>query len=93
MNGALFFLVTHSFVNAVMFRLKRLRQPKYLAGAVMGGLYFYFYFFRFLFHGGRPRSDAPTMPVGDLGVEIGALISTPRSPIGSDGPSLRGRPP
>ena len=74
MNGALIFLVTRSFANAVMFRLKRLRQPKYLAGAVMGGLYFYFYFFRFLFHGGRPHSDGPTMPIGDLGVEIGALI-------------------
>ena len=44
MRGALVFLVTRSFVNVVIFRVKRLRQPKYLAGAVMGGLYFYFTF-------------------------------------------------
>ena len=74
MRGALVFLVTRSFVNVVIFRVKRLRQPKYLAGAVMGGLYFYFYFFRFLFQGGRPRSDGPPMPSGDIGVKIGALV-------------------
>ncbi len=51
MNGpgnALGYLVTRSFVNGVLFRLRRLRQPKYLFGAVLGAAYFYFYFGGFL---------------------------------------------
>ena len=32
-------------------RAKRLRQPKYLIGAIIGSAYFYFYFYRFLFRG------------------------------------------
>ena len=30
-------------------RIKRLKQPKYLVGGIVGGLYFYWYFFRTLF--------------------------------------------
>jgi ABC-2 type transport system permease protein len=49
MTGALFFLHYHSLKNRTLVRLRRLRQPKYLVGAIVGGLYFYFYFFRYLF--------------------------------------------
>ena len=73
MNGALVFLVSRSFVNAVAFRLKRLRQPKYLAGAVIGGLYFYFYFFRLVIGGGRAANGGPAIPIGDLGADFAAL--------------------
>jgi hypothetical protein len=52
MISALFYLQYHSFRNRLIARFKRLKQPKYLAGAVVGGIYFYFYFFRYLF--GRP---------------------------------------
>ena len=34
--NALGYLVTRSFVNGVLFRLRRLRKPKYLLGAILG---------------------------------------------------------
>lgn len=43
---AFVFLQTMSIRNLVMHRLKRLRQPKYLFGAIAGIGYFYFIFFR-----------------------------------------------
>ena len=55
MISALFYLQFHSVKNRLLMRFKRLKQPKYLAGAIVGGLYFYFYFFRWLL-GGRVRS-------------------------------------
>jgi hypothetical protein len=52
MIAALFYLQFHSIKNRTLRRIKRLKQPKYLAFAVVGGLYFYFYFYRWLFVGG-----------------------------------------
>ena len=48
MNSALIFLLSRSLANFIVFRIKRLRKPKYLFSALMGGAYFYFYFFRIL---------------------------------------------
>ena len=56
MIAALLYLQFQSFKNRSWQRLRRLKRPKYLAGAIVGGLYFYFYFFRWLFLGG---SSAP----------------------------------
>ena len=67
MNGALWFLLTRSLWNGVVFRLKRLRQPKYAIGALLGGAYFYFYFYRFLFRG---DFDAPRAPLRDVDLGI-----------------------
>jgi ABC-2 type transport system permease protein len=53
MIAALFYLQWQSFRNRLVSRFKRLKQPKYLFGAIVGGLYLYFYFFRFLFGGYR----------------------------------------
>jgi hypothetical protein len=61
MNRALYYLFTRSFWNSIVVRVKRLRQPKYLIGALIGGAYFYLYFYRFLFRGdfrGAPKSLA-----------------------------------
>jgi ABC-2 type transport system permease protein len=59
MISALFYLQYHSVRNRLVSRFKRLKQPKYLVGAIVGGLYFYFYFFRYLFHGfgGPPAAN------------------------------------
>jgi len=59
MISALLYLQYHTFRNRLVSRFKRLKQPKYLIGAVVGGLYFYFYFFRYLFRGfgGRPAMN------------------------------------
>jgi hypothetical protein len=43
---ALFYLQFFTVWNRTLTRIKRLRQPKYLLFAVVGGVYFYFYFFR-----------------------------------------------
>ena len=48
MIQAFVFLLSRSFVNRTKARLKRLKQPKYLVGALFGLLYLYGYFFRFL---------------------------------------------
>lgn len=56
MIHAFVFLISRSFINRTKARLKRLKQPKYLVGALFGLLYLYGYFFRFLFGGGRARA-------------------------------------
>jgi ABC-2 type transport system permease protein len=55
MFTTLLYLQWHLFRNRLASRLKRLKQPKYLIGAVVGGLYFYFYFIRFLIFPPGPR--------------------------------------
>ncbi len=50
MTGALLYLQYQSVKNRTVMRIKRLRQPKYLVGFLVGALYLYFYLFRFLFH-------------------------------------------
>jgi hypothetical protein len=44
--GALAYYKFHSWRNRLVTRLRRLRRPKYLAGAIVGGIYFYFYLIR-----------------------------------------------
>jgi hypothetical protein len=51
MIAALFYLQYHSFRNRLVSRFKRLKQPKYLVGAIVGGFYFYGYFYRYIFQG------------------------------------------
>ncbi len=77
MISALFYLQYHSFLNRQRARLRRLKQPKYLAGAIVGGLYFYFYFFRYLF---SQRGHGAGIGLGlggqnpALFEEVGALV-------------------
>ena len=46
MLSALLYLRLTSLKNWLRQRLLRLKQPKYLIGAIVGGLYFWFFFFR-----------------------------------------------
>src|SRR5687768_11648309 len=55
MLGALLYLRFTSFKNWLATRGRRLRQPKYLIGALVGCAYFYFFFFRPLGDGSRRR--------------------------------------
>ena len=66
MLSALFYLQYHSFVNRTVRRIQRLKQPKYLFGAIVGGAYFYFYFGRFLLGVGGHRDgwSGPTATAG-----------------------------
>jgi hypothetical protein len=77
MNSALLYLQYHSVKNRTVMRIKRLKQPKYLLGGIVGGLYFYWYFFRTLF--GTPTRGQPfallASPESQALLEsIGALI-------------------
>jgi ABC-2 type transport system permease protein len=55
MFRALLYLRLMSARNWVVARVRRLRQPKYLLGAIVGCAYFYFFFFRSLTRPPRPR--------------------------------------
>ena len=72
MTAALRYLLARSFVNAVRVRITRLRQPKYLAAAILGGAYFYFYFYKFLFAGNFMRG--PQMVPDPLWPHVGAAM-------------------
>jgi hypothetical protein len=77
MISALFYLQFHSIKNRLAMRFKRLKQPKYLFGAIVGGLYFYFYFFRYVFgiRGGRRALASAATPENLVFFEsLGALI-------------------
>jgi ABC-2 type transport system permease protein len=77
MISALLYLQFHSIKNRIVFRIKRMRQPKYLFGAIVGGTYFYFYFFRYFFgfRGGRGSFVSNATPQNlALFESIGALI-------------------
>lgn len=50
-TNALLYLYGTAFWGSLTQRLKRLRQPKYLFGAIVGAAYFYFFFFRNVFAG------------------------------------------
>lgn len=83
MLGALLYLRLTSLKNLLLSRLRRLRQPKYLFGALVGAAYFYFIFFRQIGAKARPPFNPPrgltvaSLPVVDLipilGV-FGALV-------------------
>jgi hypothetical protein len=58
MTSAFIYLIACSFRNRVKSRLKRLKQPRYLAGLVVGVLYLYMVFLR---PGGRPPEGSSGM--------------------------------
>jgi len=63
MIGALVYLQLTSLRNALSQRLRRLRHPRYLAGAIVGAAYFYVFFFRHFFSGrGRPTLHLAGLP-------------------------------
>ncbi len=76
MNPALLFLLSRSFWNALVFRLNRLRKPKYLFGALFGTLYIALNLGRLFFF--RPGNDNPArhpeIHPGTLGIDAGALL-------------------
>ena len=73
MIDAFAFLITRSFVNRMKLRLRRLKQPKYLIGAVFGLLYVSWYFFQAIFFGGRRGANHAVLDQSVLPV-IGVLV-------------------
>jgi len=79
MISALVYLQACSFWNRLAMRVKRLKNPKYLIGLIVGGLYFYFYFFRYIGNAGSRRPAGATNPLNDLvvsanGIELVAAL-------------------
>lgn len=77
MASALLYLQYHSIKNRLVMRIKRLKQPKYLLGGIVGGLYFYWYFFRTLFGASTQGRAFPLFASPDsqaLVESLGALI-------------------
>jgi ABC-2 type transport system permease protein len=65
--NAFFYLQFITLKNRVMERIRRLKQPKYLFGAIVGAGYFYFFFFRKLIgtaFNGPPHPAPASMPSG-----------------------------
>ena len=62
MISALLYLQAVSTWNHLVARIQRLKKPKYLAGFLVGGLYFFFYFVRPLFS--RVPTEAERKPSG-----------------------------
>jgi len=75
--SALLYLQYHSIKNRTLMRIKRLKQPKYLVGGIVGGLYFYWCFFRAIFvtpRGGRSITLLASPSNAALYESIGALV-------------------
>jgi hypothetical protein len=75
-TGALLYLTACSLRNRVVRRIRRLKEPRYLAGAVAGSLYFYFAFLRSQFRTVRQTRGIVAATLGRFSVwaeSIGAL--------------------
>ena len=66
--GALFYYQFNSWKNRLVTRIQRLKKPKYLFSAIVGGLYFYWYIFRVVRRGQGGAGLAST-PEGHALVE------------------------
>ena len=80
MISALLYLRLTSLQNLLQSRLRRLKQPKYLFGAIVGAAYFWFFVFRRMFfvpaagtHGAPPELQAlPLMVIAVPIIVVGA---------------------
>ncbi|MBI4623314.1 MAG: hypothetical protein HY736_08870 [Verrucomicrobia bacterium] len=86
MFGALLYLRLTSFQNWLRSRLRRLRQPKYLVGAIVGVAYFYFFFFRGL--GGPATRGARHAAVTEAMPAVAAALPTDWLPAVAAGGAL-----
>ncbi|HKS70143.1 MAG TPA: hypothetical protein VJQ45_06970, partial [Ktedonobacterales bacterium] len=79
MARALLYLRVTSLMGQVKSRLRRLQQPKYFAGALVGAAYLYLTFIRRahgVHPGSRPGAGGPGIPPEALALlpELGALL-------------------
>ncbi len=71
MTGALVYLQVTSLRNAVWHRLRRLRQPRYLAATLVGAAYFYLFFFRAAWR--HTAGANPAAMSVNLGLSVGLV--------------------
>jgi hypothetical protein len=75
MLAAFAYLRAMTLANLVRQRIKRLRQPKYLFGALAAGAYFYFFFFRQVLRAGAHGRGLPGAVPPELWVQLPALVA------------------
>lgn len=75
MFNALIYLRLTSLKNLLLSRFRRLKQPKYLVGGIVGAAYFYFFFLRRV--GGGSSRPMPRLPHGVPGADLPAFDVTP----------------
>ncbi len=86
MRSALFYLITRSYANSVLVKLRRLRQPKYLVAMLIGILWLGTVFGSFFFRrpggssGAAFTAETALLPIA-LGLTLLALITGWLSPI------------
>lgn len=87
---AVTFLWLASTRNRLLRQLQRLRQPKYLVGAVVGGLYVYSVFLRRLSYQGQEGTAPPMAQLFSQFMLASAMLGTVLSAwaLGPDRPSL-----
>jgi putative ABC exporter len=61
-TSAFFYLQFTTVKNRVVQQVKRLKQPKYLFGALVGAAYFYFFFFRKVIAASFSGASTPNIP-------------------------------
>lgn len=72
MVGALLYLRAVSLRNLILARARRLRNPRYLAGAAAAAAYFYYFLFRRF--GGRGLSRGMALDPMFVGASVGVLV-------------------
>ncbi|HEX9460322.1 MAG TPA: putative ABC exporter domain-containing protein [Thermoanaerobaculia bacterium] len=60
--------------NRIMQRLRRLRQPRYLIGAIAGGIYFWFLIFRRAAGASNGRVILKTMSITPIIVDVASVV-------------------
>jgi ABC-2 type transport system permease protein len=76
--GTSVYIISRSAWNRIRLRLRRMREPRYLLGAVVGALYFYFSLFRFNRRGDfqrRRRRDSANPPALAVLMATGTSLS------------------
>jgi hypothetical protein len=77
-TSAFLYLQFTSLKNRLLERIKRLKQPKYLFGAIVGAAYFYFFFFRKVIRGGLSEvaHHHATATTADLPSGLGPYLTS-----------------
>ena len=72
MIGTFALVTLQSFFNRIVYKLRRLRNPRYLVGAIAGAAYFYFVVFRRNVSVNSPKAHEALakLGLGDLGLDL-----------------------
>ena len=76
MLSASLYLITCSARNRLRVRLTRLREPRYLIGAIVGGAYFYFTFFTRMRMSGQSAARRRERGAPPLPTQLAALMAS-----------------